>query len=90
MIPAGHGRQHDGPGPGDRHHVLEVDQAQSGVSRGTRISLRRSLRWTSAARVIRLVVIPPAIAPSVLMLHGMMTMPPVGNEPLAIPAVKSW
>ena len=33
---------------------------------------------------------PCAIAPSVLMLHGMMTIPPVGNEPLAIPARKFW
>ena len=33
-----------------------------GVSRGTRISFRRSLRWTSAARVTRFVVIPWAIA----------------------------
>ncbi len=61
----------------------------SGVSRGTRISLRRSFRWTSAARVIRLAVIPAAIDASVLMLHGTMTIPPVRNDPLAIPAEKS-
>ncbi len=61
----------------------------SGVSRGTRISLRRSFRWTSAARVIRFVVIPCATEASVLMLHGATTIPAVGNEPLAMPAEKS-
>ena len=60
-----------------------------GVSRGTRISFRRSFRWTSAARVIRFVVIPWAIAARVLMLQGATTIPAVRNDPLAIPAEKS-
>ena len=60
-----------------------------GVSRGTTISGRRSLRWTSAARVTRFVVMPLAIAARVLMLHGETTIPPVRNEPLAIAAEKS-
>ena len=60
-----------------------------GVSRGTRISLRRSLRWTSAARVTRFPVIPWAMLARVLMLHGETTIPAVRNEPLAIPALKS-
>ena len=40
------------------------------ASRGHEDQPLRSFRWTSAARVIRLVVIPFAIEASVLMLHG--------------------
>ena len=89
VIPAGHRRQDDRPGAGDGQPCSPGGSGSAGVSRGTRISLRRSLRWTSAARVIRFVVIPWAIDARVLMLHGMTTMPPVRNEPLAIPAEKS-
>ena len=60
-----------------------------GVSLGTRMSFLLSLRCTSAARVIRFVVIPWAIDPRVLMLQGETTIPPVRNDPLAIPAEKS-
>ena len=61
----------------------------SGVSRGTRIRWRFSLRWTSAARWMRFCDRPWAMAATVPMLHGQMTMPPVRNEPLAMPAWKS-
>lgn len=60
----------------------------SGVSRGTNTSFRRSFRWTSAARWIRFSLSPWATAASVPMLHGQTAIPPVRNEPLAMPARK--
>ena len=55
--------------------------AESGVSRGTRISLRASLSMTSAARSIRLSASPAAIAASVPMVQGQTTMASAGLEP---------
>ena len=60
--------------------MFSICGSDSGVSRGTRISLRRSLRWTSAARWIRLAVVPWAMAPSVLQEQGQTTMPSVGKR----------
>jgi hypothetical protein len=60
----------------------------SGVSRGTRISLRRSFRCTSAARWIRLFDAAQAMALTVLPEQGHTTMPSVRKEPLAIGAMK--
>jgi hypothetical protein len=45
-------------------------------------SRRRSFSTTSAARQTRLSPNPFAIAPSVFVLHGAITMPWVRNEPL--------
>jgi hypothetical protein len=55
----------------------------SGVSRGTRMSGRRSFSMTSAARWIRLSASPQATAASVPMLQGQMTMASAGLEPEA-------
>ena len=33
VIPAGHGRQHDRPGPRDRQHVFEMNEAQGRLAR---------------------------------------------------------
>ncbi len=49
--------------------------SESGVSRGTRISLRRSFRHTSAARSIKFVEAPEAIRPSVPPEQGQMAIP---------------
>ena len=62
--------------------------SESGVSRGTTTSLRRSFRWTSAARWIRFSPIEWAIAASVLPEQGQMTMAAVRNDPLAIGAIR--
>ena len=69
--------------------MLSICGNESGVSRGTRISLRRSLRCTSAARWTRFDDIPFARAPSVPIEQGQITIPAVRNEPLAMPAEKS-
>jgi hypothetical protein len=54
-----------------------------GVSRTIRISLRRSFEVTSAARTIRLELMPWAMADMVWMEQGATTMASVGKEPLA-------
>ena len=54
--------------------------------RTTSTSLRRSLRHTSAARVIKSVLYELAIELNVLMEHGATTMPSVRNVPEAIDA----
>ena len=56
--------------------------ALNGVSRTTSTSRRRSFSTTSAARQTRLWLKPFAIADSVFMLHGAITIPRVRNEPL--------
>ena len=55
--------------------------ALSGVSRGTRISVRRSLSATSAARSTSERDVPTAIAESVPIEHGQITIPAVRAEP---------
>jgi hypothetical protein len=55
----------------------------SGVSRGTRMSLRRSFRATSAARETRSSEVPAAIRASVPIEQGMMTVASHTAEPLA-------
>ena len=60
---------------------------ESGVSRGTRMSLRCSLRCTSAARCSKLPLPPCTIALSAPPEHGQTTMPAVRNVPLAIGAM---
>ena len=67
-----------------QRRMLSSCTSDSGVSRGTRISLRRSFRCTSAARWIRLPEAPWAIALSVPPEQGQTTMPSVRDEPLAI------
>ena len=47
--------------------------AESGVSRGMRISRRSSLIATEAARWMRFCIAPDAIVPSVPIEHGQMT-----------------
>ena len=61
---------------------------ETGISRWTRISLRRSLRCTAAARVMQVSAMPAAIAPSVLELHGQMTMPSVQECAAGQPTAK--
>ena len=63
--------------------------SDSGVSRGTRISLRRSFSTTSAARSISERLVPWAIAATVPMEHGQITMPAVFAEPDAGSAPRS-
>ena len=60
-----------------------------GVSRTQRMSGRRSLRQTSAARSIRLEAIPLAIPASVPMVQGRTIMPSEGVLPLAMLAPMS-
>src|SRR5690606_41622804 len=62
---------------------------ERGLSRGTRISWRRSLRATSAARSIRLLLAPQAIADSVPVLQGQTTMAEGAPEPEATGLVQS-
>src|SRR5579875_1133254 len=52
-----------------------------GVSLGTTIRGLLSFMVTSAALTNRLSAKPDAIAPSVCMLHGMITIASTGNEP---------
>jgi len=54
-----------------------------GVSRTMSISLRRSFKQTSAARIRRLELSPAAIADILCTEQGAITIPPVGNDPLA-------
>ncbi len=54
----------------------------NGVSRGTRISVLRSLSATSAALVIALSENPWIMAERVFMLHGTTIIPAVLTEPL--------
>ena len=55
----------------------------SGVSRTININGRRSFNDTSAARISRFELIPPAIADMVWIEHGATIIPSVLNEPLA-------
>ena len=55
----------------------------SGVSRTIRISLRRSFKHTSAARMSRFELSPAAIADILCTEQGAITMPSTGNDPLA-------
>ena len=61
----------------------------SGVSLGTRISLRFSLRVTLAALWMRLEARPFATAARVFILHGIITIPLMGKLPEAMGA-SSW
>ncbi|MGY4649630.1 hypothetical protein ACVWWN_003426 [Mycobacterium sp. URHB0021] len=58
----------------------------SGVSRVTSTSLRRSLSVTSAARLISESVNPIRMLASVFMLHGTTIIPSVRKEPLEMVA----
>ena len=62
---------------------------ESGVSRATRTSVRRSLSATSAARSIRLSASPQATAASVPIEQGQITIASGGLEPEAIGAYQS-
>ena len=55
----------------------------SGVSRGTSTSFRRSLRATEAARWMRFCIAPEASVPTVAMEQGQITYPSTFAEPLA-------
>jgi hypothetical protein len=61
----------------------------SGLSLGTRMSGRRSLSVTSAARSMSDRLVPCAIAAAVPMEHGQMTMPATGADPDAGRAPRS-
>ena len=63
--------------------------ALSGVSRGTRISFRRSLSATSAARSTSERDAPTEIADRVPIEHGQMTIPSLSAEPDAGVAPRS-
>ena len=63
--------------------------AEKGVSRGTSTSLRPSLMVTSAARSIRLLLVPAAMEASVPVVQGHTTMARGALEPLASGAVHS-
>src|SRR6266568_1228982 len=62
---------------------------ESGVSRGTRISLRRSLSVTSAARSMRERLVPCEIAAIVPIEQGQTTIPSVCTDPEAGSAPRS-
>ena len=51
---------------------------------------RRSFKWTSAARTMRLSLIEWAIALIVRMLHGATSIPAVRKLPLAMAAARSF
>ena len=61
--------------------------SDSGASRGTRISRRRSFSTTSAARSIRLRLLPVATPASVAIEQGQITIPAVRADPDATLAV---
>jgi len=63
--------------------------SDSGVSRGTRMSGRRSLSATSAARSTRLRDVPAAMEAMVPMEHGQTTIPADGADPEAGVAPRS-
>src|SRR5450830_2029575 len=60
-----------------------------GASRGTRINWRRSLRVTSAARSIRLLQAPVAMADKVPVEHGTTTIAAGAPEPEATGDIQS-
>src|SRR3990167_6146479 len=62
---------------------------ENGASRGTRISWRRSLRATSAARSIRLLQAPVAMADNVPVLQGTTTIAEGAPEPEATGDIQS-
>ncbi|MNL87633.1 hypothetical protein D3C87_2168730 [compost metagenome] len=62
---------------------------ENGASRGTRINCRRSLSTTSAARSIRLLQAPVAIADRVPVLQGTTTIAEGAPEPEATGAIQS-
>ena len=57
--------------------------SERGVSLGTRIRVRRSLSATSAARSMSDRLVPFAMAATVPMLHGQITIPAEGADPEA-------
>ncbi len=74
----------------DRRSMFSRWMVEKGVSRTTRISLRRSLSATSAARSIRSSQIPLATEARVPVVQGQMTTASGGFEPLATGAVHCW
>src|SRR5262245_66224695 len=62
----------------------------SGVSRGTSTSLRRSLSATEAARWIRFCMAPEASVPTVAIEHGQITYASTRADPLAYGLRKSF
>jgi hypothetical protein len=62
----------------------------SGVSRGTSTSLRRSLSATDAARWIRFCIAPDASVPTVAIEHGQITYASTCADPLAYGLRKSF
>src|SRR5215471_14839509 len=64
--------------------------AESGVSRGMRISRRSSLIATDAARWMRFCIAPDATVPSVPIEHGQMTYASTFAEPDAYGAFQSF
>ena len=62
---------------------------ESGVSRGTSTSLRRSFSATEAARWMRFCIAPDASVPTVAIEHGQITYASTRAEPLAYGLRKS-
>ena len=85
VIPGGGSRQDNGPRTGHLKHVLKVNEAQRRLT-WNQDQLGPLLQMDVGGGVIKFVVIPCAIEPKVLMLHGTTTMPAVRNDPLAMPA----
>ena len=88
VIEAGRGGKHDGSRSRDAKHVSRWISL-SGVSRGTRTTRRRSLSATSAARSTSERDAPAAIAESVPIEHGQMTIPLLRADPDAGAAPRS-
>src|SRR5438552_13704891 len=88
-VEAGHRRQDRRAVEGELVHRLEVAGMER-VSRTMSTSGRRSFRWTSAARTMRLSFSECAIALIVRMLHGATSIPAVTNVPLARAAARSF
>ena len=70
-------------------NIFSICVVLRGVSLGTIINLRLSLRATSATRVMEFDAYAFAIADRVFMEHGIITAPSNLNEPLFTDAVKS-
>jgi hypothetical protein len=63
---------------------------ESGVSRGTSTSFRRSFRATDAARWMRFCIAPDASVPTVAIEQGQITYASTRAEPLAYGLRKSF
>ena len=87
VIPAWHGREYDSPGAGELQHILEMDQAERRFTRDhDQLAALLEMHVGGASDQVGGHAVSDRAR--VLMLQGMITMPPVRNDPLAIPAEK--